>query len=796
MRGMNKIKVLPPSACLDPRFGLPSTSGGSKGRVAEGQAGTENDMSGGSVKRRRGNKDGEGRSAPELGRTASDDMEAQALPRMYSVDSGAEAEEETSSESKDNNRSERSDIDTTSAKVDLPLNRVMSPGRTDTFDEASSATPVSADGTDRAANDVSSGSNGDSAGQQSTRSETGGGTSNATSIDIDMSDAKADISAGTRTAPSSHLDEVTRLNASRGQMTGRDHEAWSARHRPGVGTDGSIPPSSPNATRLKLPTTGGFIWTAGDDRPGSVGTARPLNSADPGYLSSTTLSDLQAAHASCKQPDGPSNDLTSHSGATPALTGTSLHSHGEQAGMFASLHGSTREGYKNLSSRQTSYLRPGIHADKFVLVEFEPGVGARDLDVYTDRMGRQDFSSNTGQDGGDVQVDNGKGKDALDLQVSNARYDQNGLNFTALGGVPYHVPSSAYPVGSTSMTIGGFGYLARAYGLSLDNIVELDIVLADGRLKTLSAASATSSDQEDVDLWWAARGAAPCFGIVTRMVAKAYPVPRVYAGNLIYPFNPATAPSLLRHWRDCLKGTGESVPRELYSNLILTAGPPEEGAENVIVIQICYLGTGSSEEVGYNFVQAINSWTGERVLLKDVGEKSLLSQQDGVAQLLKSGQRRRWMVRGDLLTTLTDEVIARSVSQFSTMGDRAVWLFELVGGAIEDEAESGSTCVGKDQRRARFIAGALQQWVDSDDDNACVRGVMRWVNDILAPVSVGGPFAAFLERGESRSRCEGAFGKDNFDRLLQIKRNVDPSGLFCHTFGRGLVEFAKNQVQA
>jgi hypothetical protein len=339
------------------------------------------------------------------------------------------------------------------------------------------------------------------------------------------------------------------------------------------------------------------------------------------------------------------------------------------------------------------------------------------------------------------------------------------------------------------VTTGGFGYLSRAYGLSLDNLVELDIVLADGRLVTLNAATARGDDKELAELWWAVRGAAPCFGVVTRMIVKAYAVPRVYAGNLIYPFNPATAPSLIRHWRDCLKGTGEQIPQALYSNLILTAGPPGNTAENVIVIQVCYLGTASSEGAGHSFVQAINSWTGERVLLKDVSEKTFLSQQDGVAQVLKTGNGRRWMVRGDLLTTLTDDVISKSVKHFSSMGDRAVWLFELVGGAIAENSQKNDTCVGAEQRNAKFTAAALQQWADREEDAKCVNGVERWISDVLSSVSVGGPYAAFLERGESRSRCEGSFGRDNFERLLRLKRAVDPSGLFKHTFGRGLTDF-------
>lgn len=336
------------------------------------------------------------------------------------------------------------------------------------------------------------------------------------------------------------------------------------------------------------------------------------------------------------------------------------------------------------------------------------------------------------------------------------------------------------------MTTGGFGYLSRAYGLSLDNVVEVELVLADGRVMILNESSKSAS-AEEADLWWAVRGAAPCFGVVTRLVAKAYPVPTVYAGNLIFPFNPVTAPSLLRHWRDCLKGMGDSIPRELYSNFILTAGPYSGAREQVIVIQVSYLGTSASDEIGNSFVQAISSWTGERVLLKDMAEKSFLNQQDGVAQVMKSGNGRRWMVRGDLISTLTDDVIYKTVERFHRIGsNRAVWFFELLGGAIEDGTD---TCVGPVQRSAKFTVAALQQWAGEDEDERCVGAVEAWVRDVLGGVSVGGPFACFLERDEPEARCQGAFGEDNFRRLVGIKRQVDPVGLFRHTFARGLTEY-------
>lgn len=91
-------------------------------------------------------------------------------------------------------------------------------------------------------------------------------------------------------------------------------------------------------------------------------------------------------------------------------------------------------------------------------------------------------------------------------------------------------------------------------------------------------------------------------------------------------FHRATAPSLIKHFRDCIKG----APRELYANILLTAGPSEK--DSLVVIQMCYLG---SKQDGQAYLQAISAWDGERCLLNEVNEKCFLHQQDSVAQVLR-----------------------------------------------------------------------------------------------------------------------------------------------------------------
>ena len=83
---------------------------------------------------------------------------------------------------------------------------------------------------------------------------------------------------------------------------------------------------------------------------------------------------------------------------------------------------------------------------------------------------------------------------------------------------------------------------------------------------------------------------------------------------------------MIKHFRDCVKG----APRELYANVLLTAGPA--GKDSLMVVQMCYVG---SREKGQEYLAAILSWDGERCLLNEVDEKSFLHQQDSVAQVLR-----------------------------------------------------------------------------------------------------------------------------------------------------------------
>ncbi|KIY46091.1 hypothetical protein FISHEDRAFT_48116 [Fistulina hepatica ATCC 64428] len=331
--------------------------------------------------------------------------------------------------------------------------------------------------------------------------------------------------------------------------------------------------------------------------------------------------------------------------------------------------------------------------------------------------------------------------------------------------IPYHVPMAAHPVGSSIAILGGFGFLSRLHGLSIDNLVEIEMVLADGTI-------VVADENNHPDLFWAVRGAGSIFGVATRYKMKAYPVPVVFAGNLIYRFHRATAGSLIRHFRDCIKG----APRELYADVLLTAGPA--GKDSLVVIQMCYIG---NRERGQEFLAAISSWDGERCLLNEVDEKSFLHQQNSVAQVLRAKAGRRWFIRSVLISSLPDDLINQTVMQFSDSPLGCTWLFELAGGALCDfETE---TCVSKEKREAAFTIAALHQWEMDVDDPRCKSSAEDWLFEMLKPVHTdgGGPLPCFLGRRESTARIQSCFGK-NWGRLCEVKKKYDPDGVFKCNF--------------
>jgi len=309
---------------------------------------------------------------------------------------------------------------------------------------------------------------------------------------------------------------------------------------------------------------------------------------------------------------------------------------------------------------------------------------------------------------------------------------------------------------------GGAGHLRRKHGLSIDSLLSVDIVTADGQIRTASAA-------ENEDLFWAVRGAGSNFGVVTSFEFRAYPVgPMVMVGAIFYPADDTV--QLLRAWRDYVT----TAPDELSSIALLWSVPPgepfppEHHGKPVVVVAACYSG---SIEDGEPVVQPLRE-LGEP-LIDLSGPWPWLGLQSGFDALFPKGGFYYWKSRA--LAGLTDDAID-VIADFGShrpnpLTDIIVW---HLGGAMSRVAEGDTAYGGRD---AAFLVTGEASWDDPAlTDDAIGWGRAFW--DAIGPHSTGGLYLNFAGLAEEKDALVRAGYGSNYDRLAELKAKYDPTNLF------------------
>jgi FAD/FMN-containing dehydrogenase len=309
---------------------------------------------------------------------------------------------------------------------------------------------------------------------------------------------------------------------------------------------------------------------------------------------------------------------------------------------------------------------------------------------------------------------------------------------------------------------GGTGHLRRKHGLSIDSLLSVDIVTADGQMRTASAT-------ENEDLFWAVRGAGSNFGVVTSFEFRAHPVgPMVMVGAIFYPFD--DVPALLRAWRDYVT----TAPDELSSIVLLwtvppgEAFPPEHHGKPVVVVAGCYSG---SVEDGEPVVQPLRELA--RPLIDVSGPWPWLGLQSGFDALFPKGAFYYWKSRA--LAALTDEAIEviadYGARRPSPLTDIVVW---HQGGAMSRVGETDTAYGGRD---AAFLVTGEASW----DDPALNEEAIGWGRAFWAAIgqhSTGGMYLNFAGLGEEKEALVKAGYGENFERLTALKAKFDPTNLF------------------
>jgi FAD/FMN-containing dehydrogenase/DNA-binding HxlR family transcriptional regulator len=316
--------------------------------------------------------------------------------------------------------------------------------------------------------------------------------------------------------------------------------------------------------------------------------------------------------------------------------------------------------------------------------------------------------------------------------------------------------------GIAGLTLGGgLGWLMRRHGLSVDNLLSADVVLADGR-------TVTAAEHEHADLFWALRGGGGSFGIVTSFTYRLHVVgPEVLAGLVIWALE--DAPEVLRFYREFADG----APRDVNTIVALRKAPPlpflpvELHERPVCVVALLHLGDGEEAERALAPMRTFG-----RPLLDMVAPRPYTALQSIVDAGVPHGWHYYW--KSAEIGPLEDAVIDTLVEH--TSGIASPWSYTIMfqlGGAVADVDEYATAY---SNRRAAHNVNINGVWLPHqpirDQETEWTRGFFA----DLEPHQTG-VYLNFLDR-DDQDRVAEAFGEDTYRRLRTIKALYDPDNIF------------------
>jgi FAD/FMN-containing dehydrogenase len=326
----------------------------------------------------------------------------------------------------------------------------------------------------------------------------------------------------------------------------------------------------------------------------------------------------------------------------------------------------------------------------------------------------------------------------------------------------------ATPVGINSTTGvagltlgGGFGWLSRKYGLTVDNLRTADVVTAAG---DTVRASATSHPE----LFWAIRGGGGNFGVVTSFELGLHPVgPQVTAGLIVHPFSEARA--VLAQYRELV----DKAPDELCCWVVMRKAPPlpflptsVHGTE-VLVLALCHAGDVAAGVEAAAPFRAIG-----RPIADVVGPTAYAGWQTAFDPLLAPGARNYW--KSHDFVGLADGLVDVLLGAVRRLPSPHCEIFiGNLGGAI-NRVPADATAYP--HRNVNFVMNVHTRWDAAADDSACIAWT-RALHDAAAPFATGGVYVNFMPDDERARVRTGAYG-DNYARLARIKAHYDPANLF------------------
>ncbi len=325
--------------------------------------------------------------------------------------------------------------------------------------------------------------------------------------------------------------------------------------------------------------------------------------------------------------------------------------------------------------------------------------------------------------------------------------------------VPFGIVGST---GVAGLTLGGgTGYLTRKHGLTIDNLIEADVVLADGRFVTASAES-------HPDLFWALRGGGGNFGVVTSFLFRAHPVKMVFAGPIFW--DAGDARQVMTAYRDFIG----KAPEELGLFVGLKTVPPtdpfprEHWGKRACALIGSYNGTAADgQQVLAPLLSSLPA-----PLFNWMGEMPFPAMQGLFDPFFPKGLQ--WYWKGDFVQTLSDQAIDVHIAQaLEAPSDFCLMHLYPIDGAVHRVAADATPWGAREANWSMVICG-----IDPDPKKAeALRKWGRGYWSAVHPFNMKGAYVNFMMDDEADERVAESYGA-NYPRLAAIKATYDPHNLF------------------
>jgi FAD/FMN-containing dehydrogenase len=306
---------------------------------------------------------------------------------------------------------------------------------------------------------------------------------------------------------------------------------------------------------------------------------------------------------------------------------------------------------------------------------------------------------------------------------------------------------------------GGHGYLTRKYGLTIDNLLEVDLVLADGRF-------VTASEAHHPDLFWAVRGGGGNFGVATSFLFRLHPVSTVIAGQTLWPMEQAA--DVLAWYRDFMPAATEDLSGFFAFLTVPPVAPFPDALHGQTMCGVvwCYAGPPERADAVFRPVQRAG-----RPAFHAVQPMPYPVLQSAFDALYPPGMQ--WYWSGGFVQEIPDEAIERHLEfahRLPTM--QSTMHLYPIGGAAQRVGRNDTAFSNRDASWSMVIIGRDPDPAHADEITAWTRAYTA----ALRPFSMGGAYVNFMmEEGQERVR---ATYRDNYERLTRIKARYDPNNCF------------------